>query len=396
LDAKRTSTDGRALPGRITIGRTRNQNSAPCLIIALTSAFSTIGGIQSFNRLLCSAAGRHADRRDGRIFILALNDQPDALEEGVIEGNVTFRGFSGNKVAFSLSLLRHTLRQQPSTLIFGHVNLAPVALLAGIFSGCDQTFVIHGIEAWIPLARTRRMALSRATRVLAVSDFTRQETARLNGLDVTKFVVFPNALDPQWIAQQSTDNKPPVRQGEILTVTRLAGISRGKGVDWVMRALPAVRKCVPDAHYTIVGDGPDRERLEEICRELNLEDHVSFEGRASSEDLTRIYQRCHVFAMPSQNEGFGVVFLEAGFFEKPSVGGDYAGAREAIIDGVTGFLVPQDAGLIADRLIRLLQSPDDADAMGRRAKEHVEKHYLYTALADRFDAIFDGDTADPA
>jgi glycosyltransferase involved in cell wall biosynthesis len=134
----------------------------------------------------------------------------------------------------------------------------------------------------------------------------------------------------------------------------------------------------------IVGDGDDRKRLEDLVRENGLSDRVIFTGVVSDEELIGFYKACDVFLMPSRQEGFGIVFLEAMAFEKPVIGGNHGGTPEVIVDNETGFLVEHgDVNSLADRIIRLLLDGELCKRMGQAGRRRVEENYTFDPFRKR-------------
>jgi glycosyltransferase involved in cell wall biosynthesis len=169
----------------------------------------------------------------------------------------------------------------------------------------------------------------------------------------------------------------------LLTVARLAASERYKGVDSVLRSLPAITRRIPGLRYVVIGDGADRPRLEALAHELGISRHVEFRGWIETAMLARAYAECSVFVMPSSKEGFGIVFLEAAFFGKTSVGGRHGGTPEVIEDSVTGLLVDREDiyGLEA-ALTMLLGDPPRMRDMGLRAKKRLTERFTYPVFKD--------------
>ena len=115
-----------------------------------------------------------------------------------------------------------------------------------------------------------------------------------------------------------------------------------KGYENVLLAFPEILARFPNARYLIVGDGPDRKRVEELSRELRVEGKVIFAGYVPNEELSEHYNLCDVFAMPSKGEGFGIVFLEALACGKPVVAGNKDASVEPLLNGKLGRLVDPD------------------------------------------------------
>jgi glycosyltransferase involved in cell wall biosynthesis len=139
-------------------------------------------------------------------------------------------------------------------------------------------------------------------------------------------------------------------------VARLASGDRYKGYDQIIRALPEIRRHIPNIHYLLVGKGDDIDRLESIIDEQNVRDCVTLAGFVPDNELTDHYNLCDVFAMPSKGEGFGIVYLEALACGKPTIGGNQDGAIDALCHGELGVLVnPDKIDEIDQAIIKILR-----------------------------------------
>ncbi|HKP96525.1 MAG TPA: glycosyltransferase family 4 protein [Fibrobacteria bacterium] len=172
----------------------------------------------------------------------------------------------------------------------------------------------------------------------------------------------------------------------IVSITRM--VAR-KNLRRLIEALPGVRAAVPGAVLVLGGTGPEREALMRSAADLDLSESVRFPGRIPDGEMAAHYSLGDVFALPSLSsdkdvEGFGIVYLEAGACEVPAVGGRAGGVPDAVADGETGLLVdPENTQEIQAALIDLLRDRAKARAMGRRARERIEKSLTWTAAADR-------------
>lgn len=150
-----------------------------------------------------------------------------------------------------------------------------------------------------------------------------------------------------------------------------------KGVDTVLEALPDISKAVPEIEYLIAGDGEDRSRLERLAERLGVTPLVRFLGRVPNEEVAPLLAMSDVFVLPGREErpdveGFGLVFLEANACETPVIGSTSGGIPDAVVDGVTGVLVPPSApGPFAEAAIRLLKDEDLRRRLGRAGRERV-------------------------
>ncbi|MEM3638092.1 MAG: glycosyltransferase family 4 protein [Conexivisphaerales archaeon] len=166
----------------------------------------------------------------------------------------------------------------------------------------------------------------------------------------------------------------------ILFVGRL--IER-KGVDILLRAFSQIVKEFPDLKLVIVGDGPEYFKLKQLCQELKIIEKVEFTGELRGKELTKRYAEASIFVLPSRKipddiEGFGTVFLEAAAFAVPSISTFTGGIPEAIINGVTGLLVPSDdSENLAKAMMTLLRNDVLRIRMGEEARNRVLNNFLW-------------------
>src|SRR6202041_273650 len=197
--------------------------------------------------------------------------------------------------------------------------------------------------------------------------------------------VLPWALDPDFDALPISQSALPANfpSGRvILTVGRWQANERYKGMDTLITALPRLLHEWTDLQLVAVGDGDDREWLEQIAKSSGVQGHVHFYTGLSNAELAACYSACEIFALPSRGEGFGLVYLEAMARGKPVIGGAHGGAPEVIEDGVTGYLVPHgDAAQLATSIETLLSDPAMAQKMGGRGRQRVEREFRFSVFA---------------
>jgi phosphatidyl-myo-inositol dimannoside synthase len=276
---------------------------------------------------------------------------------------------------------------------------APLGLLGSQLRTAGVGRVIastHGHEVgWsmLPGARSvlRRIA-AHADVITYLGDYTRahlapvvggrSELARLaSGVDTELFRPDPNAGAAVRLRHGLVDR--PV----VVCVSRL--VPR-KGQDVLIRALPEIRRRVPDAALLIVGGGPYRARLETLAATAGLTDHVVITGSVPWPDLPAYYAAGDVFAMPCRTrlrgadvEGLGIVFLEASATGLPVVAGDSGGAVEAVRPGETGVVVDgRSVAGVATAVAELLCDTPRRAAMGRAGRAWVEEFWRWERWAD--------------
>lgn len=279
-----------------------------------------------------------------------------------------------------------TLRRADVVLI-GHINLLPLALLARVLRPRARIILFaHGIEVWgdptyrAPRWWERRVLRAAIDRIAIVSRFSQQRMTAAFGLQATKFVLFPNAVD----LPECSPPAPVVAGKTILAVARLGAGEREKHVDKLVSTLPAL----PDAQLTVIGDGPLRGELQDLAATLGVSNRVALPGWVDEAALARAYAEAQVFALPSSKEGFGIVYLEAWARGLPVIGSRFGAAAEVIEEGADGFVVdPEDVPALADRLRRLLDDPDLARRMGAAGHRKVASRYSAAAFTQNLAAL---------
>ena len=298
-------------------------------------------------------------------------------------------GFGRNKLALLSCLLRFLPRVQVA--YFGHVNLSPLGLLLRLLRPRIKYWVVtHGVEVWTPLPMVRRAGLRHAQGVIAVSSYTADGMVKAQGLDRRRVYVLSPALDPSFMGAASIAEIPSLPPGGqlLLTVARLISSEPGKGVDSVIKVLPNVLKAVPDLYYVIIGGGDLQPGLEKLARESSARDHILFLGKLRLDQLKGHYSRSDVFVMPSRQEGFGIVFVEAMALGKPVIAGDHGGSPEIVREAETGFLVnPDDLEALTQRLIELFQDEALRRKMGEAGRERVAQNYTFERFEERLTKI---------
>jgi len=359
--------------------------------IGLFPELFEVGGIQQVSRHTGAVVSQEAGKRDVECRLLGLNDAAGQGSFRVGADAYRFQGFGRNKFDLFSYLLR--LVPRLDTLYLGHVNLAPLGLLLRLVRPRIKYWVVcHGVEVWQSLPILRRLALRYATGVLSVSAFTAERVVKVQGLDPKQVFLLPPSLDPSFLETECGGNSLPIPPTArvILTVGRLIASEPGKGVDTVIRVLPDVLKVVPELFYVVVGGGDLQPRLQELARESSARDHILFVGQLRFEQLKHLFSRSDLFVMPSRQEGFGLVFLEAMALGKPVIAGSFGGAREVVQDGVTGFLVnPDDSELLTRCLVQLLSDDDLRRNMGDAGRQRVEENYTFQRFRDRFARILE-------
>jgi phosphatidyl-myo-inositol dimannoside synthase len=279
-------------------------------------------------------------------------------------------------------------------VLFGHG--LPLALLGPALAerGVPYVVLTHGAEVWLArfpgAARAMRWAFGRASEVTAISRYTAAAVGRVVPAGVPLTLLFPGVDERRFspdVDASSVRDRHGVGARMILCASRL--VPR-KGQDVLIAGMELVRDLAPGATLVLVGDGPDRVRLEELAHSAPP-GSVIFAGQVADDELPSYYAACDVFAMPCRSrwgglevEGFGIVFLEAAASGKPVVAGRSGGAAEAIVDQETGLLVEGgEPKAVALAVGSMLRAPEVAARMGRAGRLRVENGFTWKHQSER-------------
>ena len=263
-----------------------------------------------------------------------------------------------------------------------------IALRAARMAGKPCIATGHGTYTVQPLLSERHRKGALATyagfaRMIAVSRFTRRRLLELlDGAPPApeRVVVIPNAVRAEhYVAPRELGERPWHRWRYTLA---MGETKERKGHHLSLAAWSRVARRYPDLHHVVVGrrsnDAYERS-LHALVRDARLGDRVHFLGNVSEDEKVDLLQRAELFlntpvtAGDGGFEGFGIVFLEAAAAGLASLGTLGCGAEDAILDGVTGKLVPQDAEAVAAALTALLEDPATRERMGAAAREHAKQ-----------------------
>ena len=256
--------------------------------------------------------------------------------------------------------------------------------------------IVHGAEVAIPgrLPGTRRLlrgVLDASAGVIAAGGYPARECERALGRHLPTFVIPPGVdvdrFEPQTATERVQARRRLALQPGAPTVVSVSRLVPRKGMDTLVRAAALLTTAHPDLQVVIAGTGRDRRRLTRQAARAGAP--VRFLGRVSDDDVAALYGCADVFAMLCrirwrglEQEGFGIVFLEAAAAGVPQVAGRSGGAHEAVIDGETGIVLdPATAETAAEAIGALLDDRERRQQMGAAARRRAEADFSYDALA---------------
>lgn len=359
------------------------------IVICALETYSTIGGLQNFNRRVFKNVGQRSVERGEPPALAFLSGDHDAALPPIDGVELVAPKSQPQFMAavFWASLFK------ASVLLICHINLLPLAFAVRLFRRrLPIVLFVHGCEVWNGYGpRKKRFyevwLIGALTRIASVSRFTAESMGREFQVAPDKFRCLPNAVDALEEEEKVAPSPPSLT---ILTVARLGSGEREKNVHEVVAAVALLKERLPGVRYEIIGGGSLRPELEALAKKLGVADAVAFLGQVDDDEVRAAYGRAAVFAMPSNKEGFGIVYLEAWQFGKPVICSMHGAASEIVADGVDGFVVdPANVEALADRLYVLLTQPDVANAMGESGRLKVEQKYLNANFRVHLDKILD-------
>jgi phosphatidylinositol alpha-1,6-mannosyltransferase len=360
-----------------------------------------VGGIQAYLWELWR-------RFDPETFVvLTAQSHPDAL---AFDREQAARGIRIERVAGRILVptpqLAHRIRETARRVGAGLAVIDPAFPLGvvGPRLGLPYAVLLHGAEVAIPgrLPAGRELlahVLRRSSLVVSAGGYPAAEASRaLRGRGVPPVVEIPPGVDldrfrplsPTERSEARRDLGLPADGPLVVSVSRL--VPR-KGMDVLVDAAVLLRADLPDLTVAIAGRGRDSDRLAGRIAEHGAP--VRLLGGVADSDLPRLVGAADVFAMLCRNrwlgleqEGFGIVFLEAAAAGVPQVAGASGGAGEAVVDGETGLVVrrPTDVHAIAGALARLLGDRALRTEMGAASRRRAEASFDYDQLAPRLAA----------
>jgi phosphatidylinositol alpha-1,6-mannosyltransferase len=317
------------------------------------------------------------------------------------------RAFGGIGLRSEVEFLRATVNaarsMRPEVIWSSHVRFVPNGLLARAGSGAALVVNVYGEEMWSgKLLPLHKRTVRRADLVVSDCHFTADVVAKDFKVDRARLGVVWDCVDldrfeprprsPGLMKRLDVPVAPDNRY--LMTLGRIEERCRYKGYDRLLdalKAMPQQRNLI----LLIAGSGNDVERLRHRARGEGLADRVLFPGSIPEKDLCDVYNVCDVFALvsdrgPGRGEGTPFTLLEAAACGKPIIVGDEDGSREAVIQGVNGFIVsPRDPLALSHAIKALMLDEKLCKQMGKAARARIELEFSYDRFRDKTLALLD-------
>ncbi|HXD16466.1 MAG TPA: glycosyltransferase family 4 protein [Vicinamibacterales bacterium] len=340
-------------------------------VIVLTPMMGGADGVSEMTRQWVRVLESRVGRDVGTLEVWSLDDTERPA--GTAAATV-FHTARGGRIRFASLAVRDGLAPATDTLVVVmHLHLLPVALPL-IWRGAQLLPILMGIEAWTALRPLERAALGRAWKVVAISTHTAVRFRAAN----PSFAAMPVAVCRPGTPPATEPAAERFAGPYALIVGRMSARERYKGHDMLIDAWPLVREAVPAARLVVAGDGDDAPRLRAKAGE-----GIDFAGRVDEPRLAALYRDATLFVMPSTDEGFGLVYLEAMRAATPCIAARGA-AEEIITDGRDGVIVDAgDRDALVAALVQLFSDPQARARMAAAAVQRVSGEFGEAALDAR-------------
>ena len=265
-----------------------------------------------------------------------------------------------------IHILRYLRLHRPQ-LLHTQLEFADIlGTLAAKLLGIPSVSTVHTLDvfpekksAWGRM-KLRWFLLGRfCDRVIAVSEKTRRHYLQAGGLPQDKVITLYNGVDRSRFRKMDETQTVKLRKELQLPISSqiimtVAVLREPKGIQFMIRALPAILEQRPDVHYLIVGDGVHRAVLSDLAADLGIKNHVTFAGHRT--DIPDLLACCDIFVLPTLKDALPTVLIEALAAGKPIIASNVGGVPEIIENGVNGLLVaPGEPSKLVEACLRLLK-----------------------------------------
>lgn len=337
------------------------------LFLALQT-FGVTGGIEKVCRIVAKALYEMTFDHKMKLRVMSMYEKQSLGDGNKYFPSEFFYSFRKHKARFVWKSL--LAGRKSDIVILSHINLLVVGwMIKKIHPRTKIILFTHGIEVWGDLSKRRKMMLRNCDRIISVSRFTSDILCEKQGVSRKNAFVLNNCLDPflpqkvKGIIRDQLKQRYGFSDNDkiLFTLTRMSARERYKGYDKVIESIPGIIEEIPNLKYLIAGPYDEEEKLflTTLIDRLELSDRVKLAGFIKDDELIDHFKMADAYVMPSMKEGFGIVFIEAMFYELPVIAGNIDGSVDALMNGELGILVnPNRVDEIATAILNVIKSRD--------------------------------------
>ena len=334
---------------------------------------------------------RHLTRRGHEVHVITSLDEglpEESCEEGIrIHRLPRIRVRFVGVFAFWIDTIRTLQKIRPDIVHAQSLYVAIPALISKKILKIPYIVWGRGSDVYLPNRFTKltsKTIMKNADSVLAL---TNEMKRVMQGIHDCEIIVVPNGIELKEYMIELPRQERRSHKKRVLFVGRLHPV---KGVQYLLQAMKTVHEKIPDAKLTLVGDGEDREYLENLADCLGIRDCVNFVVKVPHEKVSDYMSHADVFVLPSLSESFGIVNLEAMARGLPIVATRVGGLPDVIEDGVNGYLVKaKEPSEIAEALLKLLLDEQLWETISKTNKQKINE-YSWERVALALEKIYQG------
>ena len=241
------------------------------------------------------------------------------------------------------------------------------------------------------LAKQEAQTAEKATLIVTISKYSLEKMKQFYNVDESKVRIVPNGVDPEKF-KPTIDRDAAKREFGLRNepcVLFVGSLIHRKGLPFLIEAAKKVVKEKSETQFLIAGEGPLRNQLEKSIEAANLRENFKFLGNLKDDKLPAVYGCADVFALPSIQEGQGIVLLEAQACSKPVVAFNIGGVNEAVRNGETGLLVKLgNTEEFADALLKIISDKTLQQKMGTEGRKFIVENFTWDICAQKMLSVY--------
>ena len=286
-------------------------------------------------------------------------------------------------------LIQNIYNDYKFDLIHAHVALPDGYAAMKITKDLGMPFLvtIHGMDLYVTIKKNLKCQMKikkvfeQAGKVVVVSNELKKIAKKTIGFS-DKTIIIGNGIHLDKICHLNEQSINSANKNII--ILSASYLIERKGIDFNLRAFSKILKKYPNLKYIIIGDGTEKKKLIDLAQQLGIQEKVEFLGMLSHEGVMKKMAEADIFSLPSWNEAFGVVYIEAMAHGKPVIGCKGEGIEDFVEDRKTGMLVnPKDVDSLVEAFDYLISNVDEAKEIGVRARKLVLENFNWEKNAEK-------------
>ena len=327
------------------------------------SIFDQVGGIQRYSKdFLMSLSYQRIEH-----ISISLHDHTKTDQ-------INYFGCNGSKVKFILKILRYT--KSADIVVWNHISIGIIYYFLRLFLVTKKNILlVYGTEVWLKnLSHIKLRALQSFSHICSISEYTKNEIIKTHGINPNIFSLLPcTIINKNW---GESSNPYAKKNINILTISRLNLEPKIKAIYRILDVIPELLSQGFNVHFTIIGSGTEIQNIKEYAANKDISKNISLLDYV--ENTQPYLEHCDLFALVSEVEGFGIVFLEAMQFGRCCISASDCGSDDVVIDGKTGFTINvNDPNDLKRKISILCKDKKLREVMGNNGRRLFEKKFIF-------------------